>query len=148
MATIWPYKRLECLEIPTLNFNTQTKVEPDGDNKVIVTEQDPTLTEFMLSAHLPDSVSKYYGSHKETVKVDYCTVIVNKQTRTRLMQKLKLDGSVLSTSDKIKTGHLKGLVDVDIFAVLAEDAASIVDSFETPSSKGTIWHMAKTIYSS
>ena len=35
MATIWPYKRLECLEIPKLNFNTQTKVEPDGDNKVI-----------------------------------------------------------------------------------------------------------------
>ena len=39
MATILFYKREECSEIPTLSFNPETKVDPDGEDKFIVIEQ-------------------------------------------------------------------------------------------------------------
>ena len=75
MATIWPYKREECTEIPTLVFNPQTKVDFDGENKAILTEQDPNLTEFSLSVPLLKKVSNYFGKNSKDVKIDYCLVV-------------------------------------------------------------------------
>lgn len=138
MATIWPYKREECFEIPTLSFNPETKVDLDGEDKFIVIEQNPELTGFTLSVRLSDKVSNYYGRDKNKVKVDYCLVVVNKDTRSRLMQKMEVKGSSISTPNTTKTGNLKGLVEIEIFAVLAENARSLTDSYDTPSIKGTI----------
>ena len=64
MATIWPYKREECSEIPTLSFNPETKVDPDGEDEFIVIEQTPALTEFTLSVTPCNKVSNYYGRNK------------------------------------------------------------------------------------
>ena len=138
MATIWPYKREECSEIPTLSFNPETKVDPEGEDKFIVIEQAPDLTEFTLSVPLTNKVSNYYGRNKNKVKVDYCAVVVNKETRSRSMQKMTVKGSSVSTPKTTKTGNLKGKVEVEIFAVLAEDTASLTDSYDTPTIKGTI----------
>ena len=105
MATIWPYKREECSEIPTLSFNPETKVDPDGEDKFIVIQQTPDLTEFTLSVTLPNKVSNYYGRNKKRVKVDYCAVVVNKETRSRSMQKMTVKGSsniIALTSDLTK----------------------------------------------
>ena len=138
MATIWPYKREECSEIPTLTFNSETKVDRDGEDKFIIIEQTPELTGFTLSVQLPNKVSNYYGRHEDKVKVDYCLVVFNKETRSRMMQKMEVKGSSITTPNITKTGNLKGKVEVEVFAVLAEDAVSLEDSYTTPTIKGTI----------
>lgn len=138
MATIWPYKREECTEIPTLVFNPQTKVDFDGENKAILTEQDPNLTEFSLSVPLLKKVSNYFGKNSKDVKIDYCLIVTNKQTRSRIMHKMNLHGSSISTPKNIKIGHLKGLVELELCSVLADNVASLTDSYSSPAIKGTI----------
>ena len=50
---------------------------------------------------------------------------------------MTVKGSSVSTPKTTKTGNLKGKVEVEIFAVLAEDTASLF-SYDTPTIKGTI----------
>ena len=97
MATIWPYRREECTDIPKLVFNPQTKVDFDGENKIIIIDQDPNLTEFSLSVPLLKKVSNYFGKNSENRKIDYCLVLTNKETRSRVMQKMNQKGSSITT---------------------------------------------------
>ena len=123
MATIWPYRREECTDIPKLVFNPQTKVDFDGENRAIVTDQDPNLTEFSLSVPLMKKVSNYFGKKSKDIKIDYCLVLTNKETRSRMMQKMNLQGSLITTQKNIKTNHLRGKIELNLYAVLAEDVA-------------------------
>jgi hypothetical protein len=138
MATIWPYRREECTDIPKLVFNPQTKVDFDGENKIIIIDQDRNLTEFSLSVPLLKKVSNYFGKNSENRKIDYCLVLTNKETRSRVMQKMNQKGSSITTQKSIKIGHLRGKVELNIYAVLANDVTLSSDSFASPANKGTI----------
>ena len=91
--------------------------------EAIVTDQDPNLTEFSLSVPLLKKVSNYFGKKSKDIKIDYCLVLTNKETRSRMMQKMNLQGSSITTQKNIKTGHLRGKVELNLYAVLAEDVA-------------------------
>jgi hypothetical protein len=138
MATIWPYRREECTDIPKLVFNPQTKVDFDGENRAIITDQDPNLTEFSLSVPLMKKVSNYFGKKSKDIKIDYCLVLTNKETRSRMMQKMNLQGSLITTQKNIKTNHLRGKIELNLYAVLAEDVPFLTDTDDSPANKGTI----------
>lgn len=138
MAIIWPYKREDCSDIPTLGFNPQTKVDFDGENRAILTAQDPHLTEFNLTVPLLKKVSNYFGKNSKATKIDYCLVITNTQTRSRVIHKLNMQDSKITTQKNIKIGHFKGKLELNLFAVLADNVLSFKDDYNMPTKKGTI----------
>ncbi len=137
MSVIWPFKRVECKEVPKASFE-DTKTENNDDNKIIVTEIESQNASFGIEAKLSEGLRTYFTG--KAPEIDYCCVMTNRATRTRKMQVM----AIKDKSDEIRTpknfliGDISGVLEIELFAVLANDRDKKKLENNQPYKKGTI----------